>query len=75
MSLAVFLQSLLFCRGDVCHAAQADVAFGAASFLVWGASAVLTVVEVLKVRRQGGGGAGGRHVGTGAVLGMKEAAA
>ncbi|KAG7294282.1 hypothetical protein NEMBOFW57_004353 [Staphylotrichum longicolle] len=83
VALAVFLQGLLFCRGDVCHAAQADVAFGAFSFAVWSASAALTALEVLKVRRQGGGGGGGagmgggRQVGTGAFpgVGMKEAAA
>lgn len=54
------------------------MAFGAASFLAWGASAVLTVLEVLRAKRQGGGGGGGgagRLAGTGALPGMKESAA
>ncbi len=75
VSLAVFLQGLLFCRGDVCHAAQADVAFGAFSFLMWGASATLTALDVLKTRRQGGGSGGRPRAGTGAMPGMKEASA
>ena len=32
---AVFLSSLLFCRGSVCAAAQASTVFSAFSFLVW----------------------------------------
>lgn len=68
VALAVFLQGLLFCRGDVCHAAQADVAFGAFSFLVWVASTALTLMEVFKAKRQG-------HAGTGAIPMMKEASA
>jgi len=70
-ALAAFLQGLLFCRGDVCGAAQADVAFGAFSFAIWTASAALTCVEVFKARR--GGGASPK-AGTGAMPGMKEAA-
>ncbi|KAK4146535.1 membrane-associating domain-containing protein [Dichotomopilus funicola] len=78
-ALAAFLQGLLFCRGDVCHAAQADVAFGAFSFAVWTATAVLSGKEALRVRRTGGIGSGaaqGPLAGTGAMpgqRGMKEA--
>ncbi|KAL2179914.1 uncharacterized protein P884DRAFT_176489, partial [Thermothelomyces heterothallicus CBS 202.75] len=54
-ALAAFLNSLLFCRGDVCRAAQADVAFGAFSFATWAASAALTCTEVVRARRAGGG--------------------
>ncbi|KAI1343984.1 membrane-associating domain-containing protein [Xylariaceae sp. FL0016] len=40
IALSVFISKLLFCRGSVCGAAQADVAFGAFEFLLWTASAV-----------------------------------
>ncbi|KAH6622875.1 membrane-associating domain-containing protein [Chaetomium tenue] len=74
---AAFLNGLLFCHGDVCHAAQASVAFAAFSFAVWSASAALTVMEAVKVRRAAGGGGGGagRPAGTGAMPwpGKKEA--
>ncbi|KAL2197238.1 membrane-associating domain-containing protein [Corynascus similis CBS 632.67] len=50
-ALAAFLNGLLFCRGDVCHAAQAAVAFGAFSFAAWTASAVLTCLELFKAKR------------------------
>ncbi|KAK4248682.1 membrane-associating domain-containing protein [Corynascus novoguineensis] len=50
-ALAAFLNGLLFCRGDVCHAAQAAVAFGAFSFAAWTASAALTCLELFKARR------------------------
>ncbi|EAQ83932.1 predicted protein [Chaetomium globosum CBS 148.51] len=63
---AAFLNGLLFCRGDVCHAAQASVAFAAFSFAVWSASAALTVLEAVKVRRAGAGAGAGAAVGGGA---------
>ncbi|KAK4038940.1 membrane-associating domain-containing protein [Parachaetomium inaequale] len=70
-ALAAFLSGLLFCRGDVCHAAQADVAFGAFSFAIWAASAAMTCMEVFNKARRSGVPASG----TGAVPpGMKEAA-
>ncbi|KAI0137350.1 membrane-associating domain-containing protein [Xylariales sp. AK1849] len=58
IALSVFISKLLFCRGTVCGAARADVAFGAIEFLVWTASAIFTAREVFKggfnFRRQGG---------------------
>ncbi|KAL7623961.1 hypothetical protein AAE478_005518 [Parahypoxylon ruwenzoriense] len=48
VALAVFMSKLLFCRGSVCGAAQASIAFGALEFLLWTASAVLTGKEALK---------------------------
>lgn len=35
ISLAVFLSRLLFCRGSVCAAAQADAVFGFVNLLAW----------------------------------------
>lgn len=56
IALAVFISNLLFCRGSVCGAARADVAFGAFEFCLWGASAVLNGREIFKggFRRPGG---------------------
>lgn len=51
VALSVFLSNLLFCRGAVCRAAQADVAFSSFSFAIWAASAVLTGQELIKLRR------------------------
>ncbi|KAK4156693.1 membrane-associating domain-containing protein [Chaetomidium leptoderma] len=68
VALAVFLQGLLFCRGAVCHAARADVAFGAFSFALWTASAVMTALEIVRAKRTGGG----LPAGTGAVPAMKK---
>ncbi|KAL2127433.1 hypothetical protein VTI74DRAFT_10751 [Chaetomium olivicolor] len=70
IALSVFLSKLLFCRGAVCHVAQADVALAAFSFAVWTASAVITGLESVRAGRKGGV----MHAGTGAVP-MKEAAA
>ncbi|SPQ27305.1 ad09652d-4cbd-459c-aa10-f0f23cd27e33 [Thermothielavioides terrestris] len=69
IALGVFLERLFFCRGDVCRAAQADVAFAVFSFVLWSASALLTGWDVLRARRRGGssGGGGGGNVGGGAV--------
>jgi hypothetical protein len=61
------MQHLLFCRDAVCHAARADVAFGAFSFAVWSASAVLGVLEVLQARKGGPGGGGRVGAGVGPV--------
>ncbi|AEO71710.1 uncharacterized protein THITE_2027507, partial [Thermothielavioides terrestris NRRL 8126] len=68
IALGVFLERLFFCRGDVCRAAQADVAFAVFSFVLWSASALLTGWDVLRARRRGGssGGGGGGNVGGGA---------
>ncbi|KAK4186601.1 marvel domain-containing protein, partial [Podospora australis] len=48
VSLADFLSKLLFCRGAVCHSAQADVAFAAMLWIVWTASASLRAKDVFK---------------------------
>ncbi|KAI1632616.1 membrane-associating domain-containing protein [Biscogniauxia mediterranea] len=48
IALSVFISKLLFCRGSVCGAAQADVAFGAFEFLLWAGSAALMGKDVLK---------------------------
>ncbi len=48
IALGVFLSKLLFCRGTVCGAAQADTVFSAFLFATWGASAALMAKDVLK---------------------------
>lgn len=48
VALAVFLSRLLFCRGAVCHAAQADVVFAALSFAIWTSSTVLLGRDLFK---------------------------
>lgn len=48
IALAVFMSRLLFCRGSVCHSAQAAIAFGAMEFLLWTASAALMGKELAK---------------------------
>ncbi|KAK4181093.1 membrane-associating domain-containing protein [Triangularia setosa] len=48
VALAVFLSRLLFCRGSVCQSAQADVAFAAVGWLLWTATGVLMVKEVVR---------------------------
>ncbi|KAI1210356.1 membrane-associating domain-containing protein [Annulohypoxylon truncatum] len=48
IALSVFMSRLLFCRGSVCGAAQASIAFGAMEFLLWTASAILVGKEVSK---------------------------
>ncbi|KAK4167405.1 membrane-associating domain-containing protein [Cladorrhinum sp. PSN259] len=48
VALAVFLSKLLFCRGAVCHAAQADVAFGAMAWMSWTGSAGILAASVFK---------------------------
>ncbi|KAI0181434.1 membrane-associating domain-containing protein [Hypoxylon sp. FL1284] len=46
VALSVFMSRLLFCRGSVCHSAQASIAFGAIEFLLWTGSAILTGKEL-----------------------------
>ncbi|KAH9908058.1 membrane-associating domain-containing protein [Xylariomycetidae sp. FL2044] len=48
IALAVFISGLLFCRGSVCGAAKADVAFGAFEFLLWTGSSLLMGKDVFK---------------------------
>ncbi|KAK8130170.1 hypothetical protein PG999_002550 [Apiospora kogelbergensis] len=61
IALSVFISKLLFCRGTVCGAARADVAFGAFEFALWGATAVFMGKDVFKSGFRGGlklGGSG-----------------
>ncbi|OTB04346.1 hypothetical protein M426DRAFT_11721 [Hypoxylon sp. CI-4A] len=48
IALAMFMSRLLFCRGSVCGAARASIAFGAIEFILWVASSILTGKEVAK---------------------------
>lgn len=48
IALGVFLSKLLFCRGTVCGAAQADTVFSAFLFATWGASCALMGKDILK---------------------------
>lgn len=48
IALAVFLSKLLFCRGGVCAAARADVAFAATLFVGWAASFVIVGLMTLR---------------------------
>jgi hypothetical protein len=76
IALSVFISNLLFCRGTVCSAAQADVAFGAIEFLLWAATSTLSVLEVVKsgaFSRFGRSSAGNRRGQPEAVSDMKEA--
>ena len=48
IALGVFLSQLLFCRGTVCAAAQADTAFSAFLFCVWGVTVTLAARDMFK---------------------------
>jgi hypothetical protein len=48
VALGVFLSKLLFCRGTVCGAAQADTAFSAFLFISWGATVGLMAKDLFK---------------------------
>ncbi|KAI0189267.1 membrane-associating domain-containing protein [Astrocystis sublimbata] len=48
VSLATYMSGLLFCRGSVCGAARADVAFGIIQFILWIASAALAVKDLFQ---------------------------
>lgn len=48
IALAVFLNGLLFCRGNVCGSARAATAFSAMSFGAWSASAAILALSVFK---------------------------
>ncbi|KKY30580.1 hypothetical protein UCDDA912_g09438 [Diaporthe ampelina] len=62
VALAVFLTHLLFCRGAVCGSARAATVFSSFNFLLWTATAALTIKDALKGGfaglRSGRGGAG-----------------
>lgn len=49
MSLTVFLSRLLFCRGSVCAAAQADAVFAFVSMGVWMSTFIPLALDVLRV--------------------------
>ncbi|KAK3321062.1 membrane-associating domain-containing protein [Cercophora scortea] len=48
VALAVFLSKLLFCRGSVCAAAQADTAFAAFMFVTWSVTVGMLAKDVFK---------------------------
>ena len=48
IAFAVFLNSLLFCRGNVCGSARAATIFSALSFCAWTASAVMLALGVFR---------------------------
>jgi len=50
VALAVFLSQLLFCRGNVCRAAQAATAFGALNWILFAATTVLAAVHIMMTR-------------------------
>ncbi len=53
--LAVFLNRLLFCRGNVCGSARAAAVFGAFEFVLWSATAALAGRELLRSSGSGSG--------------------
>ncbi|KAK1754582.1 membrane-associating domain-containing protein [Echria macrotheca] len=68
ISLAVFLSRLLFCRGSVCAAAQADAVFAFVNLLAWLGTFVPLTLDLFKggLRKPTGpsmsGGAGMKEV-------------
>ncbi|KAI0422400.1 membrane-associating domain-containing protein [Xylaria grammica] len=48
IALSTFMGNLLYCRGSVCSAARADVAFGIFEFLLWVASTIITSRDIFK---------------------------
>jgi hypothetical protein len=68
ISLAVFLSRLLFCRGSVCAAAQADSVFAFVNLLAWLGTFVPLTLDLFKggLRKPAGpsmsGGAGMKEV-------------
>ncbi|KAJ0124910.1 hypothetical protein J7T55_006253 [Diaporthe amygdali] len=48
VALAVFLTHLLFCRGAVCGSARAATVFSSFNFVLWTATAALTIKDALK---------------------------
>ena len=59
VALAVFLTHLLFCRGAVCGSARAATVFSSFNFVLWSATAALTIKDALK------GGFAGLRMGRG----------
>ena len=57
IALGHFLSILLFCRGTVCAAAQADTAFAAFLFCTWGVTVFFAARDMFKA---GGFSRGGR---------------
>jgi len=50
IALAVFLSNLLFCRGNVCRAAQAATAFGALEWVLFSATTIMASIHVVRTR-------------------------
>lgn len=48
IALAAFLNTLDFCRGNVCSSAQADVGMGAMLWLLWGVTAIVNALTMKK---------------------------
>ncbi|KAI0402404.1 membrane-associating domain-containing protein [Xylaria palmicola] len=48
IALSTFMSRLLYCRGSVCSAARADVAFGVFEFLLWTASTSLAAKDLVR---------------------------
>lgn len=48
VSLAVFLSRLLFCRGSVCAAAQADAVFAFVNLLAWFGTFIPLLMDLFK---------------------------
>ncbi|KAK0635082.1 membrane-associating domain-containing protein [Bombardia bombarda] len=72
VALGVFLSQLLFCRGSVCAAAQADTAFAAFMFVTWVATVGILAKDVFKAgfrRPTPGGGVPKSVVGGSGVAG------
>lgn len=61
ISLTLFLNSLIFCRGTVCSSARASAAFAGFEFCLWTATSVLTGKDLAArvVRRARGGSPNG----------------
>jgi len=53
-ALCAFFGRLHFCRGSICQAARADVAFTSFSFALWTVSAVSSTLALYKSKRGSG---------------------
>jgi uncharacterized membrane protein (DUF485 family) len=50
IALAVFISNLLFCRGNVCRAAQAATVFGALEWILFTTTTILAAIHVVRTR-------------------------
>lgn len=53
VSLATFLNRLLFCRGSVCMAARGDAGVASIGWVLWAASSGLTAMTMFRGRSRG----------------------